>query len=79
MNRGDTMKEPEKFVLLSNDGEFYAGKCYIHQGEYFPGTTHEKEKVKVYTSKGRADKACESLNIKVETKFTVSPIQNHWR
>jgi hypothetical protein len=73
------MKEPEKFVLLSEDGEFYSGKCYIHQGEYWPGTTHIKEDVKVYTSKGRAEKACKTLNEKVDTLFTVSPTPNHWR
>jgi hypothetical protein len=54
--------------------EFYAGKTYIVQGEYYPVTTNKKEEAKVYTSKARAENSCNKLINKVGRLFEIVEI-----
>jgi hypothetical protein len=51
--------------------EYYAGKTYIFQGEYYPVLCNRVEEAKQYTLRGRADNACIKLSKKVGRTFKV--------
>lgn len=59
------------YVLKSNcygynsfDG-FYTGHIYQYDKEQYAVCSRKKDEIKVYTSRKRAEKACEKLNEKV--------------
>lgn len=64
------------FILAEKVGfgdvfEYYAGKTYVVQHEYYPWITSNSQEAKAYTSKVRAENACEKLNTKVGRNFKV--------
>ena len=52
-------------TTIGNITDFYEGKTFIVQGQYYPRTCRLKQGVKQYKSKGIAENACKSLNEKV--------------
>ena len=54
--------------------EFYKGKTYINQGEYYPVVDGCKSGAKTYISKSRAVNACEKLNKKAGRCFKVEEL-----
>lgn len=42
-------------------GGYYTGKSYIHQGSRYAVTDNDIKKAKIYSSKGRAERASEML------------------
>jgi len=65
------------FVLGEKTGfgnimtEYYTGSTYIFQHEYFPNIDNDINKAKVYTTKARAENACNKLITKVGRLFEV--------
>ncbi|WP_289141510.1 hypothetical protein [uncultured Brevibacillus sp.] len=60
-----------QFVLLEDkDHEYYAGKNYIYQGEYFPALCR-KEQAKIYSSRKRAENAAEAVGNRTGVTFRV--------
>lgn len=66
-----------KSIVLVQGNEYYLGKKYIYQGEFFPYTCYrdEKEKIKKYSSLKRAINACDNLNRQTDSEFHVAEIE----
>lgn len=69
--------EPAKRFNANTTTEYYTGKTYRLQGCVYPVTTTNKysDEVKRYTSKKRAENACESLNLKSWRLFKVYELE----
>lgn len=53
--------------------EYYGGKLYTVQHEYYPWIC-SKEEAKVYSTEAKAKSACDKLNYKVGRNFEVVKI-----
>jgi Na+-transporting NADH:ubiquinone oxidoreductase subunit NqrC len=65
----------KRFVLRSDDGDYYRGNTYIHQGEFFPGLG-KKTEAKKYKTRKLAERVQTTLKQKVETGFEVVEIED---
>jgi hypothetical protein len=54
--------------------EFYKGKTYQFQFQYYPSVTNKKEEAKKYSTEAKAINACKKLNNKVGRRFEVIKI-----
>lgn len=62
------------FVLITFDEvgrnkQYYTGKTYTHQKEYYPITTSEISHAKQYKTNKIAENSCKKLNEKVGIKL----------
>lgn len=67
-----------KYVMVATSShgswvDYYMGKTYIHQGEYWAATGGRNE-AKVYSSRVRAVHAAEALSNKVGRTFIVEEL-----
>lgn len=55
------------FVLIESIGspEFYTGKTYVYEGDFYPTCSYNREDAKVYKSEKVALNSCNKLNSKI--------------
>jgi hypothetical protein len=54
------------FVISLDGGrDLYAGKTYVHQGQYYPSMASPETPVKVYSTRRRAEAAAWRLSRKI--------------
>ncbi|ALS09976.1 hypothetical protein ABE82_26560 (plasmid) [Paenibacillus peoriae] len=68
------------FVILVRDlwsmsTDFYAGKTYIHQGQYFPCLADNEKPTKKYSSRKRAERAASKLKDKTGQTCEVMEVE----
>lgn len=66
------------FVLLENTKwgqEYYEGGTYMYHGEYFPCITSKIDEAKKYSTRKRAENACNKINMKCGRMFKVVSIE----